>query len=217
MTSKELLHQYWRQYIMLEKELALTETYVAIDDSNAETFSSAYAKLLLQIGSEVDIATKVLCQMLDPTSTGDNISKYKGCILPVLADFDSVQVEVKNNSIVLDPWKDWNTQSPSWWTVYNKVKHERTSRGSIDGKTQEYFRYANQIHTLSALAGLYQILIYAYYYITGKKGEVTRVPMPGSRMFRLKGSIWDSVQFHEDGYFELIDGHLHYFSSEFPY
>ena len=57
MTENEFVNLYWKQYIMLEKEFRKTVKYVALDSINFETYSDAYVKLLIQIGSEVDIVS----------------------------------------------------------------------------------------------------------------------------------------------------------------
>lgn len=55
MSEEEFVNLYWKQYIMIEKEFRQTTKYVALDSINFKTYSDAYIKLLLQIGSEVDI------------------------------------------------------------------------------------------------------------------------------------------------------------------
>ena len=58
MTSQELVDSFWTHYIMLEKEFMATTGFVKVDTENYSTYSDAYAKLLLQIGSEVDVVAK---------------------------------------------------------------------------------------------------------------------------------------------------------------
>ncbi len=48
-------------YILLEKEFAETLEYITLDADNYNVYSARYIKLLLQIGSEIDINAKLLC------------------------------------------------------------------------------------------------------------------------------------------------------------
>ena len=66
MTSQVLLDYFWTHYIMLEKEFMTTILYVRIDKDNSNTYSDAYIKLLLQIGSEIDVVAKETCKLLNP-------------------------------------------------------------------------------------------------------------------------------------------------------
>lgn len=58
MTSDEFTNRYWRQYLMIEKKFKTTVKYVAVDHENFSIYSDVYAKLLLQIGSEVDVVAR---------------------------------------------------------------------------------------------------------------------------------------------------------------
>ncbi len=217
MNCSKFTRQFWRQYIMLEKEFASTEQFVTLHPDNSNTFSSAYSKLLLQIGSEVDIVAKVLCQIHEPTFSGDNINQYMTKLLSVYPDFEIIQVEVINTGIIVEPWKDWSIKSPSWWTVYNKVKHDRTKTGSVDSVQKEYYKFANQNYTLSALSGLFQLLIYSYYQLSVQEGKRIPVPLPGSRILKLNGSHWSDMQFIGDDRFYLDNGHQILETPDFPY
>ena len=59
--SKEELtfyHDFWKQYIALEKLVLETEKYVAISKDNENTFSIQYNILLQAICAEVDVVIK---------------------------------------------------------------------------------------------------------------------------------------------------------------
>ena len=221
MTSTDFLNYYWHQYIMLEKEFLATEQYVKIDPANYKTFSDAYAKLLLQIGSEIDVAAKMLCQIIDSTFNGDKIDCYRD-ILSANTDFLSTEIAVLNRSIVLKPWERWITAStnkpnPFWWTAYNKVKHQRTDTVEIDGISQDSFRFANLEYTMNALAGLYQVDMYAYYLLSNAESLKRNVPLPGSRLFNPSGTIWDNMDFPFDFALTIDNGCLIMESSDFAY
>lgn len=201
LSCDEFCKAYWTHYISLEKEFTNTLTYVSLDADNYATYSEAYAKLILQIGSEVDVILKIYCKLFQPDFNGKYITDYKNIIVIKKPEFSGQRVALKNTNTTLQPWENWDEDkdcSPYWWTVYNKVKHERTDSGEINSVTKEYFKFANLNYTLSALAGLYQALIYVYYMIASAEGKRISVPLPGSRIFELEGNIWDTINFYGD-------------------
>lgn len=197
MTDIEFILQYWKQYILIEREFARTLNYAPIAEENGSTFSPAYMKLLLEIGSEIDVAAKLLCSLKNPGSKADNIQQYRKHIEP--------EVPVIIRDRVLVPWS--KDQTLGWWKTYNAMKHNRN--GVENGK--ENYKLANQDNTLLALAGLYQLYVYCYSLLPHDPHVET--PMPGSRLFVLRGEKWDKVhscrdeKFYideETGYLRLI-------------
>ena len=77
---------------------------------------------------------------------------------------------------------------------------------------QANYKFANQEYTLQSLAGLFQIMVYAYYDIALNEGKRILTPLPGSKLFRLTGGIWDSVNFYGDSAFYIDEetGHMIY-------
>lgn len=174
MTCEEFIDMYWSQYILLEKEFISTLHFVTLDSGNENAFSQAYSKLILELGSEIDVVFKQYCNILDAGFKGRSIGKYRECINANNPDFITQDVKERTTGNVHNPWIAWNDSTldaPFWWTAYNKIKHSRTSVGEIDGKKQEYYKFANQKYTLLALAGLYQILVYTYYRIAANEDK----------------------------------------------
>lgn len=217
---------YWAHYISLEKEFASTLHFVPIDSINNNTFSEAYSKLILGIGSEVDVVLKEYCKTLQPSFHGDTIDHYRTLINVSEPDFCTQDVLVLINGTKVKPWLAWSNSiieagqtisNPYWWKVYNKVKHKRTEIGTIALETKEYYKFATQNYTLLALAGLYQILIYIYYELATAEGKQAVTPLPGSRLFELTGQTWDANQFYRDiavyvenGVLVMESGNIHY-------
>lgn len=217
---QKFLRLYWKQYIELEKEFTETIQYVAIDREQENSYSSKYAKLLLQLGSECDIQLKAYCSILDPSFSGENIDKYRTTINSYNSDFASTQVILESNDSIIQPWIIWtgNKDNPWWWRVYNKVKHERTSIGEIDGVTREYYKFANQKYTVEALAALYSLEICIYRErIKNVTEHKMPTPVPGSRLFHLTGPKWNDVKFFKDVAFYIEDETLFESDGEFPY
>lgn len=226
MNKDEFIQLYWRNYILLEKEFVQTLTYVTLDEENYNAFSSAYIKILLQIGSEIDIVAKELCGYYNSDIKVKNINDYKRVIQEYEKDFCNTKVVILNRDdlVPVAPWGRWGdlkvkegneAGNPSWWKVYNMVKHRRIDVGKIDDVEKEYYKFANLKYTLFALEALYQLLIYFYYNLASE--DRIKVPVPGSHLFALSGNRWDEVEFYQDLVFFIEDYHLHYCSGAFVY
>lgn len=204
------LNVYWDQYIMLEKEFYHTLHYVSLSEDNYNTYSSAFIKIILQIGSEVDIALKYYCKLLNDSFDGDKIYKYRLFLQKNDPDFCAQKIQCLDSGIILEPWTKWMTSSeqPCWWTVYNKIKHCRDQLGTIENETKTYYKFANLKYALQGLSALYQTLIYSYYRHAKDEGETIITPLPGSRMFKLVGGRWDNVDFYGDEAFYIKNGDL---------
>lgn len=215
MDEKEFLGLYWKNYILLEKEFTETLDYITLDTENYNVYSSRYIKILLQIGSEIDINAKLLCKQYNAQSNAENIEDYKNVIMGNEVDFCNTEVNILHHCNVSQfmPWESWKQGiNPNWWKAYNKVKHERFQIGNIAGIIKEYYKFANLEYTLFALGGLYQLLIYRYSKLIDGTGNWIETPIPGSHLFRLTGHKWDEIDFCQDVAFHVdIDtGYLFY-------
>lgn len=222
MEKHDFIHLYWKNYIAIEKEFCQTLNYVSLEAENYNTFSGMYLKLLLQIGSEIDIVAKAFCNEIRPEIKAENISQYRPIIMRYSTDFCSTDVKVLQGreNLLIKPWESWSfsekeSQTPDWWRVYNKIKHDRIGSGSIGGIEKRYYKFANLKYVLYALAGLYQLLVYFYFKLA--IDEPTKDPLPGSRLFNLSGNEWYNIAFHQNIAFYLDDGTLYYKTGEFAY
>ena len=202
--------KYWKYYIQIEKEFVQTINYVSIDSSNFNCYSDAYMKLMLQIGSEVDITCKLLCNLLGDNIKNGTIGKYKECITKHIKDFCNIRITEKQSKISSCPWEEWKCAdtNPTWWVIYNKIKHHRVSSGSIVGVKQEYFKFANLKYTMLSLMGLYQIMLYSYYYLAKAESKKVFVPLPASRLFETESSIWKDTDLGTNLIMYVDDGQL---------
>lgn len=221
MTTLEFLRTHWGHYTLLEREFLQTLPYVNLEYANGITFSYAYQKLLLEIGSEVDVTLKAYCRYLGANSKVKSITKYREYITSRRESFNTQKVLLINDNRELIPWLNWQSDnlSPFWWTAYNKVKHNRTTTGTINNIKQEYYKFANQDYTLEALAGLFQTYIYHYCEIATAEDKRVVTPLPGSRLFELTGGSWDDVEFYGEfaSYIDENTGHLIFESNPFIY
>lgn len=125
MTRDEFEKLFWNQYIMLEQEFLETLNYVEFDTSNFDTYSNKFAKLLLQVGSEMDNVFRAVCASQGRTTILD----YANYVLTKYPNITGQNVRVKNSSIMLSPFNGWSVSQPSqsllFWQKYNDVKHDR--------------------------------------------------------------------------------------------
>ena len=214
--TKEVFEmRYWKNYLMLEKEFCKTAAYVSVNPKNSKTFSATYLKLLLEIGSEVDVVAKLLCSLLDVSKKCENISDYQKCINKNISGFCLVTVKtvgVSSDYGMIYPWNKFNIKSPEWWKSYNAVKHNRYMKT----ETEDIYELSNLDNTINALAGLFQLELHVFSFLLNGD-EVVKIPLPGSRIFELCGEQWDNITFYRDQAFYIKDGDLFYETGLFEY
>lgn len=146
--------RYWRHFLALEDDFAKSLRYVEFTPDNFKTYSIEFVKLLLAVGSEVDVVCKDVCQALDPEGGQDSIHEYRDCISVRNVVFNE-RVLVPKYELKFQPWKAWHAAKgdpPDWWTSYNKVKHHRGDR----------YLDANLENVANALAGLFVMILYCH-------------------------------------------------------
>jgi hypothetical protein len=143
---------HWKYFLMLEKELIDALEYVELSEKNFNTFSNRFNKLLLSIGSEVDVTLKVLCKKFKAPQKESKIGNYRSVILKEKPGFPNIEIEILNFRKI-KPWESWREgKNPSWWEDYNNLKHERDT----------YFEKGNLENVVLSLGGLYVVLLYLY-------------------------------------------------------
>ena len=199
-TVEQFLKYFWAQYILIEEDFSKTLRYVTLEMDNEQAYSTEYAKILLSIGSEVDIVCKEILKVLE--KHGDNITDYSE-----IAEFYPAFCEVTIDLIIdkqrIQPWSSWKETkdgkrgAPEWWKSYNAIKHDRLG---YDGKTNNWTK-ANQKNTLMALAGLIQLELLLYYIIfqNDDSCHMGITPLPGSVIFsNIDGLFWDNIELGGD-------------------
>lgn len=143
---------WWKHYLLLERDVQTASEYVEFEPAQAEVYSHHLARLLLAIGSEVDVVAKELCTSLGSLAVG-SIDDYRNCITKSRRlGISKFQVEdLRHHFGCLRPWEAWASgKSPNWWGAYNDVKHNRSKK----------FARANVGNVFSALAGLFALNLY---------------------------------------------------------
>lgn len=148
--------QPWHYFLSLEADFVETLNYVELDPINSQTFSNEYLKLLLLLGSEIDVTAKMICKSVDPAAKRANIDNYRDIITTRFPKLCAYEVGIERDGSASKPWATWDASpktNPIWWSSYNDVKHERNVN----------FKDANQENVLGALSGLLVLLIYHYH------------------------------------------------------
>ena len=138
-------YSYWQHFLALESDFAVTSRYVEFSQRNFATFSVEYAKLLLAVGSEVDVLAKITCEKID-NAKPENINDYRKC-LTKHSKIASEEVVIRRYNLTFRPWADWAAgKNPAWWGSYNNVKHQRDT----------HFHEANLETCANAISGLFE-------------------------------------------------------------
>jgi hypothetical protein len=165
--TRTFIRQYWNFFETLEDDFIETERYVSLDEDNFDTFSIEYNRLYQSVCSEIDVVAKYLCELLGD-SKANNIVQYCATITTHCGKFTSEAVAVKQ-LITITPWDKWavigksQSDNPEWWTLYNKVKHNRQSLctdSNSKWNNKPYHKCATQKNVLLSLAGLYILEFY---------------------------------------------------------
>lgn len=203
MTVTEFKKNYINHYLLLEKDFQLTTEYVTLSEDNYNTYSVSYLKLLLTIGSEIDVMLEFLAKLYDPATkeTGFSCSKI---LLTKEPDIKSLELKLRNEELIIKPW-DYE-KIPDWWTAYNEIKHNRFEVAAKFNPSRKYYQYANLKNVIYALSALLSLELYAYRIIAIQNSEKLFVPTIKS-IFTVQNSHWKDIGFGNGSVF--IDGCLY--------
>src|SRR5689334_22322111 len=74
-------NQYWEYFLTLDSDLETIARYVQFDSKNFKTYSIEFVRLLLATCSEVDVVAKLLCEIIAPNKSAENINQYRSIIM----------------------------------------------------------------------------------------------------------------------------------------
>ena len=195
MTKEEFLTKVWNYYLMLEKDFMNTFQYVEPSVDNNSAYSKEYNKLLLSIGSEIDVVFKELCKKIENKNSNDvekyNIINY----MNVISNYNNFSNENCINLVtreIISPFCDWiNRKTPLWWKNYNHLKHDRLSNDNI-----KLGNYSNVKESLSALYIICRVLY---------KTSYSKEPTPKSNLFQMNN--WSVYTELGNGFLQVADEH----------
>lgn len=144
--------------------------YVALETIHNNVWSERFGVLLIRAGDLVDsffrimvdsksldnedtvtqLRAKIHKERLQNPNWSPNINDFRETFEPIF-QLSNVEVEADYGLTYygkLQPFKDFDKSSPSWWLPYNKVKHE------IFEQIEKMATLANVINALSGLFGL---------------------------------------------------------------
>lgn len=160
-------------YETLEEQFLETTRFVHLNEENGSCYSMEYSKLLQAICAEVDVLAKAIASLIDAEfkPKESTIQKWGLILQEHYPEIEHLSVKVSGYGVIA-PWRNWQyecyqdkkgsnrirlvegSETPSWWTAYNKVKHERTA---LLSEAPSHFPKANQSNTIYALAALYTL------------------------------------------------------------
>lgn len=149
---------YCAQYKILEDKLIELSEYITIHPSNFATFSLQLNSLFILVCSEIDSVAGEFCKVIK-----ENEKSIFGII-------NKIDIIVENNpnlrnicvstkypyeKINLVPFQKFALNSPSWWSDYNDVKHNRAEQ---EDNGRYNYQKANLKNVLFSFAALYLLL-----------------------------------------------------------
>ena len=197
--ERYFINNYWHYYQELENEFLQVRKYVEFSENNFNTYSIELLKLYQAACSEIDVVGKILAAEVNKDyKVEDKSSIYKWwfeiqdrCVLVEgEKNYALIENEVKLlDMICIKPWASFKVEkyfdkrnniryrclekykTPTWWSDYNKVKHQRISLSKDDKLKINYIK-ANLKNTAYSLSALY-ILLIAYSEVLNIRDRLT--------------------------------------------
>lgn len=167
MTPESFSKIFWKQYLLLEKDLLETDEFVTISKANNDTFSNCYTYLFLNICSEIDSIAEEYCKVVKAPSKVKNILQKMTVILnddPKIKD-QRVSTKYPYEIINFVPFGGFDSASAAgWWQDYNLVKH---FRADVSENGIPNYQLAHLKNVMLALAAFY-ILCQNLYKLLGE-------------------------------------------------
>ena len=139
------------QYRLLEKDFTMMSEYVTVERENFAAYSPRFIQLFLSTCAEIDCVMKVLAGT-DQMGIINNLEK----VSETYPNLRNARVTSKKRFGGMNtvPFTKFEPNSTSWWSVHNKIKHDRFT------KLGEKYAYqkANLKNCLDSLAAFYLLL-----------------------------------------------------------
>lgn len=132
-------------FVTLEEQLQTCMEYVPCIDQNSCVVSPKFIPILLDACSLIDSAFRH--QM---SKKGQhNIRTFAAEHEPYLELDNATTILLVSPIRLLRPFRGWRDHAPAWWKAYNQIKHDRVGN----------YAAATYAHTVTAMAGLHQVLV----------------------------------------------------------
>ena len=113
-----------------------------------DTVSPKLYFLLMTICGQVESVTGRICKSLNIRAEKDNFSSLYKKLCEEFSAIREQSVQIVMTHEAIHPFAKTKNDTPSWWTSYNKVKHD----------IPKGIERATARHTIHALGGLYLLL-----------------------------------------------------------
>ncbi len=144
---------YWEYFLSLESDLEQCSKYVDFSQTNFNSNSVEFAKIIMMASAEIDTIAKEICKLINNRSNARNINQYASEILNQYPNLISLEIEIPRYSLSFKPWDRWSSSSsPTWWKSYNNIKHNRTAN----------FSEATLKNAILSVSGLLTMILYFY-------------------------------------------------------
>jgi hypothetical protein len=179
---------HWNYFLAIENDFEKMTRYVELTESNNQTFSIEFARLIMSATQEVDVILKKICELVSENSP-ERITEYRPIIVEKLTEFSKEIIQIPRFGMSSQPWESWieSENSPEWWKANNKIKHNRTDN----------FEKANLKNAFNSIGGLLIATMYFYKAefekIEGAEiswTDLTHKLKPNSTLFRLKDDYY---------------------------
>ena len=189
MDTKNFKQNYISYYLLLEKDFENTIPYLTVAEDNYNAYSSVYLKLLLTIGSEIDVVLGVLAKEYE-ASCRENGFGCSRIIMKYEPDIKKLKVRLREENISILPWEC--EKIPDWWTAYNEIKHNRYEDAVKFDCSKKNYQFANQKNVLYSLAALFSLEMYAYRRLALSNNDQMFVP-DIKTIFAIENGYWKDV------------------------
>lgn len=148
-----MTYPHWDYFLALDADLVTASRYVEISEENFGTYSTEFTRLLLALGSEIDVVAKLICRDKEPDTKANSIKGYRDAIMKHYPRLPEIQAFLPKRGMEFYPWRDWlSDKTPGWWSTYNNVKHERDI----------HYAQASLESCLLAMSALLVLLVHYY-------------------------------------------------------
>jgi hypothetical protein len=146
MVNREKFDFAVSSFSVLENQLADCMEYLPFIDENSQAISPKFVPIIIDACGLID-------SIFYEISPGKNKEHFN---LKKYSKIHESSLELHNNATLflaspirlLQPYKEWTKEQPTWWAAYNSLKHDRLNN----------FHFATFTNAVQALAGLHQLM-----------------------------------------------------------
>ena len=143
MTNPEQVYAVVANFLSLEERLRECMECIPYTSQNQDVVSPKFPPIILESCS----LTESIFKQTTSDRERHTLRTYAGVLEPDLELSDTTTIFLSHSLRFLRPFRNWQITPPTWWTAYNKLKHDRMGN----------YEAASYAATVNALAGLHQV------------------------------------------------------------